>query len=83
MSPMRGLSPPRLMGRSPGRTGFDRGPPEGAGPPGRLGQSRLGAPGGRRERTVWIGQVACRLHEMNQFPCLVLLQHTLSKALEQ
>lgn len=63
--PPRGLSPARSMGRSPSRLGgFDRGPPEGSGPPGRLGQSCLGPPGpapGRHERTVWIGQVPCHL----------------------
>lgn len=72
--PSRGLSPVRSMGRSPSRLGaFDRGPPEGGGLGGRLGQSRLGPPGpgpGRHERTVWIGQVPCHCGKCHPLlPC--------------
>ncbi|KAL3143978.1 hypothetical protein ABBQ32_003788 [Trebouxia sp. C0010 RCD-2024] len=62
--PRGGSSPGRTLGRSPSRLGFDRGPSEGSGPPGRMGQSRLGPPGpGRHERTVWIGQLNSRTTE--------------------
>lgn len=81
--PPRGLSPVRSMGRSPSRLGaFDRGAPEGSGPPDRLGQSRLGPPGpapGRHERTVWIGQVSCHLcyRDATALPCPAAV-HSLS-----
>ena len=60
MTPDHALSPARSSGRSPSRGGSDRGGPEASSqPPARGGQSRLGPGGpGRREKTVWIGQVA-------------------------
>ncbi len=64
MSPSRGSSPVRSLGRSPSTAGFDTGP-SGASvhPSGRCGQSRLGPGGGERNiKTVWVGQVQHSQH---------------------
>ena len=58
MSPAHGSSPAQSLGRSPARSGFDRGAPEASSQPPRGGHSRLGPAGsGRHEKTIWIGQV--------------------------
>lgn len=64
MSPSRGSSPVRSLGRSPSTAGFDMGSSGASGhPSGRGGQSRLGPGGGERNiKTVWVGQVQQSQH---------------------
>ncbi|KAL0029006.1 hypothetical protein WJX77_011645 [Trebouxia sp. C0004] len=65
MSPSRGSSPVRSLGRSPSTAGFDTGPPGASGhPSGRDGHSRLGPGGGERNiKTVWVGQLNAKTTE--------------------
>ncbi|KAL0049053.1 hypothetical protein WJX82_005155 [Trebouxia sp. C0006] len=65
MSPSRGSSPVRSLGRSPSTAGFDMGSSGASGhPSGRGGQSRLGPGGGERNiKTVWVGQLNAKTTE--------------------
>ncbi|DBA86312.1 TPA: hypothetical protein ACH3X2_005549 [Trebouxia sp. C0005] len=65
MSPSRGSSPVRSLGRSPTTAGLDPGPLGASGhPSGRGGQSRLRPGGGERNiKTVWVGQLNAKTTE--------------------